>query len=230
MNLQEQDQQPQTREYRTRTVLCYRNCLRCGIEFPVTSRSRNAVYCCFKCTKRVPVIINPSVDDIRDGVRRIQLTRDQIAIVDDHKYESLNKWLWHAEWVKTSRQFRAVRNSTPSEALIHGQKITILMARAVADVVDAGVLVDHHNGFMLDNRRHNLRVSSHHQNACNRGRQVNNTSGFKGVTWHARASKWMAQIESSGARTYLGLFTDPKDAWAAYREAAILLHGEFAHY
>lgn len=88
--------------------------------------------------------------------------------------------------------------------------------------------VDHINGNPSDNRWSNLRVGTQSQNLCNRGKQKNNTSGYKGVTFHRQSKKWQAKICFQGAKKSLGLFSDKRDAHAAYVAAAAKLHGDFA--
>lgn len=88
--------------------------------------------------------------------------------------------------------------------------------------------IDHINGVRADNRYVNLRDVSQMQNAKNMKRPVSNTSGFKGVSWHKRSGKWQAVIACNKKQNHLGLFLTPEDAYAAYCEAALRLHGEFA--
>jgi len=48
-----------------------------------------------------------------------------------------------------------------------------------------GFDTDHISGNTLDNCRNNLRICSHSQNLMNQSKhKTNNTSGFKGVSWH----------------------------------------------
>ena len=61
-------------------------------------------------------------------------------------------------------------------------------------------------------------------------KQSNNTSGYKGVHWDKRRSRWVPQICVNGRKPYLGYFTNPEDAAKAYIEAAKRLHGEFAKF
>lgn len=91
------------------------------------------------------------------------------------------------------------------------------------------VLIDHRNGNGIDNRLHNLRQASQEQNLQNRGKQANNTSGFKGVYWHRQNSNWVAKIQSNGRSHSLGSYPTAEDAYSAYCAAAERLHGEFAH-
>ncbi len=88
--------------------------------------------------------------------------------------------------------------------------------------------IDHINMDKTDNRICNLREASYSQNAFNNPKPPCNTSGFKGVSWYARAQKYRAQITAYGKRYYLGLFDDPSLAHKAYKTASTLLHGEFS--
>ncbi len=87
--------------------------------------------------------------------------------------------------------------------------------------------IDHVDGDHGNNRITNLRPATDCQNLQNRGKQSNNTSGLKGVTWHKGAQKWLAQIRARGEQHYLGLFEDRDQASATYVAKAKELHGAF---
>lgn len=87
--------------------------------------------------------------------------------------------------------------------------------------------VDHISGDGLDNRRSNLRLATHAENAANEGLRANNKSGAKGVGWHGQRRKWYARIRANGCRYNLGLFNTLEEAKAAYEAASKQLHGSF---
>lgn len=89
--------------------------------------------------------------------------------------------------------------------------------------------VDHIDGNGLNNRRENLRLVTHSQNMQNQRMQVNNTSGYKGVSWHKVRGMWRATIRVNNKNKHLGYFKTRELAYAAYCEAAIKYHGEFAN-
>jgi len=94
-------------------------------------------------------------------------------------------------------------------------------------IAKPGEIVDHINGDTLDNRKQNLRIATPLQNARNKKRAKNNTSGFKGVEWDPRRSKWRAAIVVQGRRRHLGHFDDAREASKRYEEAAKNIFGQF---
>ena len=149
--------------------------------------------------------------------RSIPLTQGKVAWVDQADYAMLSHFNWHLHV-----QGYAVRNTWTA-----GRGGVSLMHRMIMLPSPAEV-VDHVSGDHLDNRRHNLRVCVQAQNNCNLRRPTTNTSGFKGVSWFARDSRWVAHIRINGRSTNLGYFDRAEDAAKAYDEAAVQHRGEFA--
>jgi hypothetical protein len=90
--------------------------------------------------------------------------------------------------------------------------------------------VDHIDGNEANNAIENLRLATPSQNMRNRGKQSNNKSGFKGVSWDKRKAKWRATIRINTVAKHLGYFDCPKEAHEAYCQAAAKYHGEFANF
>lgn len=88
--------------------------------------------------------------------------------------------------------------------------------------------LDHINGIKHDNRISNLREATVAQNGYNVGLTSRNSSGVRGVFWHATARKWQAGIRAEGSDIYLGLFVHLSDAAKARRDAEAKYYGEFA--
>lgn len=89
--------------------------------------------------------------------------------------------------------------------------------------------IDHINGVKDDNRITNLREATHAETKRNSGRHVDNTSGFKGVSYFKRAKKFQAYCnDRHGTQIRLGYFSTAEDAARAYDEFARVEHGEFA--
>jgi hypothetical protein len=88
-------------------------------------------------------------------------------------------------------------------------------------------IVDHRNTIVTDNRIDNLRESSKSQNGMNRGVQINNMLGVKGVS--PSGNKYVARIGINRITYYLGTFDTIEEAINARREAEIEYFGEFAN-
>jgi hypothetical protein len=110
---------------------------------------------------------------------------------------------------------------------VDGKRTVVLMHRFVLGVDDS-VQVDHENSNGLDNQRGNLRPATRVQNAQNRRRNKNSTTGFKGVVLDRRTGLYRARIAADGRRVSLGAFATASAAHEAYCSAAARLHGTFA--
>ena len=79
--------------------------------------------------------------------------------------------------------------------------------------------IDHISGDSLDNRWANLREATQLENNRNCRIQANNKSGFRGIHWRSRRSKWEVRIRHDGRRYGCGLFENLEDAILARLEA-----------
>lgn len=75
--------------------------------------------------------------------------------------------------------------------------------------------LDHINGDRLDNRWVNLRLVTRSQNQMNRGLQISNKSGHRGVSFRKDTGKWHARVYKDGKAILLGNFDAIEDAIAA---------------
>lgn len=151
----------------------------------------------------------------------IPLTQGQFALVDDEDAAAVLAHKWYAVRSVPGYTFYADRKiRRPDGSRAHMKLHTFLTGWP---------LVDHINLDGLDNRRSNLRPATTAQNARNQRRYRNNTSGYKGVTWHRRDQNWQAYIRVDGCRHHLGAHVTPEEAARAYDAAAREYFGEFAY-
>ena len=152
-------------------------------------------------------------------MKEIQLTQGKVALVDDEDFEYLNQWKWHLHKNGNQLYARIVFYENKKRKGIY-------MHRFILEPKEK--CIDHMNGNGLDNRKCNLRICERHENALNRSININNLSGFKGVSWHKPSEKWRAQIQYKKICYHLGNYEKRIDAAKAYNKAAIKFHGEFA--
>lgn len=155
------------------------------------------------------------------GTIEIPLTKGYVAIVDAVDGD-LAQFKWCA--FETRGIAYAVRGKNDRLILMH----RVVVSRVANRVLAESEHVDHKDRNGLNNCRENLRLCTPAQNHQNQKRAVNNTSGYKGVYFHKLSGKWMARIMENKTLHYLGLFESPEAAYAAYCEAAVKYHGEFA--
>ena len=150
-------------------------------------------------------------------MKYIRLTRGKVALVDDEWYPYLSQFSWQARQDRTTGRWYAARQVNRKFIYMHRE---ILNA-------PAGLYVDHINGQGTDNRQKNLRLATSMQNAWNRDRNKNNTTGYKGVTFEKGRNKFRAQITVHGKSINLGRYDKPIDAALVYDQAVRQFHGQY---
>jgi hypothetical protein len=80
----------------------------------------------------------------------------------------------------------------------------------------------------LDNTDENLRFADRSQQAQNRGKRSDNTSGYKCVYLNKETGRWRVVIAVNRKRRHIGYFSTKEEAYAAYLEAVEEIHGDFA--
>ena len=143
----------------------------------------------------------------------------KFSLVDDEDFEKVEGKRWYVSY----HGYACRRNITGN-----GKREIQRMHWVIKGKPARGFVVDHKNKDGLDNRRKNLRVCTIAQNGMNRGKNKNNTSGYKGVVWFSRDKKWTAQITVNKKNKRLGYFENIKEAALAYNQAAKKYHKEFA--
>lgn len=157
-------------------------------------------------------------------MKKIPLTQGQFALVDDEDYMWLSQWKWFAHRKGVAFTFYAMRMVQEK-----GRQILCRMHREILGLKFGDKRQsDHENLHGLDNQRRNLRICTQAQNQQNQSLSKNNTSGYKGVSWHKTKKKWQSRIGSKSGRICLGHFDDKVKAAKAYDKTAKKLFGKFA--
>lgn len=150
----------------------------------------------------------------------ISLSNSELkALIDEDDLTLVSRYKW--------RLFKCSPTHAYPATKVNGR--LVLLHRLLAATAEFPE-VDHKNGNRLDCTRKNLRPCTHAQNMMNRKVRKDCSSGFKGVYQDWRSSLFVARITANKKRQVLGWFKTPEEASAAYKEAAIRLHGEFANF
>jgi len=155
----------------------------------------------------------------------IQLTKGQVAIVDDEDFAELAQYRWHF----------AAAGYAARKARVHeigsSRHVIFYMHRLISKA-KPGEMVDHKNLNKLDNRRENLRIATEEQNHANKPVQRNNKLGVKGISFNRGSKKnpYIATIGYGKKHIYIGSFPTIEEASAAYCAEAQKAFGEFARF
>jgi len=88
--------------------------------------------------------------------------------------------------------------------------------------------IDHLDRDRTNNRFANLRQANRSENACNRPKQRNSSTGVKGVYLHRQSGRFNARISKNGVEHSLGMYATVDEAAEARRIAEPIYHGEFS--
>jgi len=147
-------------------------------------------------------------------VKKIKLTQDQYAFVDDKNFGWLNKYKWYALWKNSTKSFVAVRNIRFDNCC----QTLIYMHREILGLKKGDKRQgDHINHNTLDNRECNLRIATNQQNNFNH-------KNPKGYSWNKKLKKYQARIGINMNQIHLGCFDSPEEAHDAYLKAKEKYH------
>lgn len=127
------------------------------------------------------------------------------AIVDASDFAWLNQWRW------CLRKGYAVRSERrPNERQRWYSIHRVILGLGHGDPRQG----EHENRNRLDCRRSNLRIAERGaaDNRQNLGVRADNTSGFRGVSWHKPTQRWQALARLDGKKRHLGFFDTAEEA------------------
>lgn len=148
-------------------------------------------------------------------MKTIKLKSQDLVIIDDEDYEKVSQFKWFAD--KRLRTIYAKRN-TPFRIYLHRFLLNPTKTQEI----------DHINGNGLDNRKSNLRVSTHSQNKRNSKKYISNKAGYKGVYKPKKKNHYRAQISIDGKTRQIGCFKTPEEAASAYNKYVLKIEPKFA--
>lgn len=166
-------------------------------------------------------------------MKKLELTKNQYAIIDDSDYKYYSQWKWTA--LKTKNTYYAVRTDYSSGKM----KYIYLHREIMQTPIDMECDHQDHNG--LNCQRYNLRNCIHAQNVLNSSSHRDSASKYKGVSIFILKYKlasgdikstnprWRATISRNKKLMHIGCFDTEEEAALAYNQAALKHHGEFAN-
>ena len=177
---------------------------------------------------------------VKKGNNYIVDKENNIAKIELHRRNEENLWTiidledlervinfpytWFAKYNHTNNEYYVVA-SVYQKDLQKGKPVFLHQFLTNANGKD----VDHKNNNSLDNRKINLRVVEESNNSKNRkGKNKNNTSGYRNVSWDKKYNKWVVQMQINKKNKTLGRFDDVHEAGKFAEEMRQKYYGEFA--
>lgn len=159
---------------------------------------------------------------IEGEIAFVTLTQGYEAMIDVADALDVGRFNWSVKVIDEGRYIYAGRTERLSPTKVRAVSLHKHLFGPAP-----GFLVDHIDGNPLDCRRSNMRLATPAQSVCNRKVSRLSSLGVKGV-WINRSGRFQSSIQHSGVRHGLGAYATLEEASAAYAEAALRLHGEFA--
>jgi hypothetical protein len=143
----------------------------------------------------------------------------RIGLIDTEDIHLLGDHRWYCHKFPRNYSFYILAR----ERRVDGSRFAVYLHRLILNAVE-GAEIDHLDNDGLNNRKYNLRITSHSNNVQNRvGPRADNRSGFKGV--YERNGYFQAQIRKNKKLYSLGNFLTAVEAARAYDKAAERLFG-----
>lgn len=149
--------------------------------------------------------------EVKGDVLYITTRKGEVILADVSDYEKLSSHSWCIS--KTGYPVATIKGKTTK------------LHRYLLDLENPDVIVDHKNHDILDNRRSNIRICTHGDNARNKG-GGNKIHGIR----KSRAGTYTVRITYNRKEIYLGTFKTYDEAVTARYEAEDKYHGEFAYH
>lgn len=160
---------------------------------------------------------------LKNGKIGIVLTKKSgdrfIASIDAEDYQLVSGYGWYAreQPMRKTRYAIAARSGTSTRISMH----RLIMG------IHSDHQIDHRDMDGLNNCRYNLRPATRAENMRNQTIRMDNTSGYKGVSWSRFAGKWLAFINIGKTRINLGYHCLIEDAVRARASGESKHFGEF---
>jgi hypothetical protein len=138
-------------------------------------------------------------------MKRIPLTQNQFALVDDDLFKMLSQYSWYA--LKREQTYYAVHaygtNQTRRSVIYMHQMVYQLRGKPVS------ITIDHWDGNGLNNQTSNLRPATRRQQQFNkRKRRRPASSRYIGVNWDKQTEQWLVRVSIQERARNLGRYDD----------------------
>ena len=182
------------------------------------------IYNCKKCcSDSNDVDILKDVNNEEEEFKRIEGYDNYIVSnFGNIKNNKTNKIMKLQNHIQGYKQIGLTKNGKQKYFLIHR-----LVGKAFLENFDNKPVIDHIDENKSNNNIKNLRWATNQENQRNQGKYINNTTGYKGVSFDKHANKYVAHININGKIKHLGYYETAEEASKVYEAKAKVIHKEF---
>lgn len=156
--------------------------------------------------------------------RVLSLTRGLVTKLDEEDYQWASKEKWNVSGCGKPGVYYASKMVNLGKVNGKSKYKKRTLHREIVRC-PAGLQVDHINGDTLDNRKVNLRIVTHSQNAKNRA--PNKGKSYKGIHQLKSSGKWQVRVTCNGSSDNLGTFKTFEEALSMRLHKERELFGEY---
>lgn len=154
-------------------------------------------------------------------MQKIKLKGGLCAMVDNEDYPYLSRFSWH---MSSEKHGRPITYFTGQDGKAKG----ISMSRFLMTKPSRLRLI-YKNKNTLDNRKENIVAVSVELMVHLAEKRKGLSSEYKGVCYHKKREKWIANIDIKGKKVHIGSFNNETDAALAFNVKARDVFGDMAY-
>lgn len=176
---------------------------------------------------------------IKDDITEIYLKKrnkeTEICIIDTEDLQRLIDFnvTWYIKFNKNNKTNYVIANIYNGKINGKLQNSTITLQTFILNTRTGDsknrIIVDHKDHNPMNNKKENLRIIINQNNSRHRkGKNINNTSGYRNVSWDKKNNNWMVQLQVEGKNKILGRFDNVDEAGKFAEIKRKELYGKFA--
>lgn len=136
-----------------------------------------------------------------DGTAEVNINKTTSFICDEEDLPIISQYKWVLHKGANTSYVRGYKRGESKKPYVYLHRVIMNASK--------GEEVDHKNRNGLDNRKSNLRICTHGENAANR-------DNIKGYWFDKTVSAYRAEIWFNNKKKYIGVFKHPEEARLAY--------------
>lgn len=143
------------------------------------------------------------------------------VLIDKEDFKLVSKGQWFVNIGRKDTDLKDIIHILWSKKT-NGKQYNYDIYQWILNTKDKNIIIDHKNMNRLDNRKQNLRISNHSENATNQD--------HKGYNYDTKTNKYLVRIKINDKCINIGRYNTELEAETIYLKACLLIHKEDISY